>query len=94
MTTAPAFLASLRGAGFEVFARGGRLFVTPRERLTAAEVERVTALKPALMALLLAERLEDCRVCRATVDPAAGEDVGRVCDQGGCPYRASVRRRC
>jgi len=70
-----------------VTARGDRLYVTPREKLTPAEVEQVKATKGGLMALLVAERLEDCDVCRAAVAPAAREDLGRVCYQGGCPYR-------
>lgn len=88
MTPAEQLLADLRGAGFEVKADGdGRLWVLPRERLTEAEAEQVRGHKPALLALLAAERWAGCEVCRAGVDPAFGGDVGRVCRQAGCPYR-------
>jgi hypothetical protein len=92
VTAAAELLASLRGGGFAVTARGDRLFVTPREKLTPAECERVAANKAGLMDLLAAERWAACGTCRAGVDPACGEDVWRLCGRAGCPYRPPRRR--
>lgn len=103
MTPAATLLAYLRSAGFSV-ALGraeGTLTVSPRDKLTAAEVEQVKALKPELLALLAEERhaarlaanaaalerLTPCRRCRAWVDPQAGAGVRTCCPIRDCPQR-------
>lgn len=87
MTPAPAFLAYLRGAGFALAAAGERLTVSPRGRLTPAEVEQVRGMKFELLNLLAAERLHPCPRCRALVDPQAGADVRTCCPTRDCPQR-------
>lgn len=89
--TAIELLSHLRSAGFEVSASAGGLVVSPRSKLSPAEVERVTAMKVPLLNLVIVERMAECATCGAAVNPAAGAEVGRLCRHGGCPYRRAGR---
>ena len=84
MTPVPAFLAYLRDAGFVLAARGDRLTVSPRGKLTEAECVQVRALKPELLNLLAAERLTPCPRCGAETDADAGADVRTACPRTDC----------
>jgi hypothetical protein len=107
-----ALLAYLRGAGFAVTLAprdDGKIVVSPRGKLSPGESEQVVAAKPALLALLLAERaaarwaaceaacerLTACPRCRAWVDPERGADVRTCCQRTDCPQGGgrNARRR-
>jgi hypothetical protein len=86
-------LAFLRAAGFAVEARDGKVYVTPRAKLSPAECGQIVSLKPGLLLLLAAERWEECPACLAGVDrELCGELPFAVANcrntkRGGCPYR-------
>lgn len=80
-------LAFLRGAGFAVSARDGKVYVSPRERLSPAECGQIVALRGGLLALLAEEQWVRCQLCLHYVDCGQPDDVQRFCGVKGCPYR-------
>lgn len=80
-------LAFLRAAGFTVSATDGKVYVTPRDRLSPAECSQIVALKAGLLAVLAEERWVRCQTCLHSVDGGMPEDVWRFCGVQVCPYR-------
>jgi hypothetical protein len=92
MTEAAAFLELLRLGGWTVTAAGDRLFVEPRATLTPVDCETIRRLKPGLLALVGGE-LEPCNVCRGMCNPAAKDDIQRLCEYRHCPAKPFQQER-
>lgn len=80
-------LAFLRSAGFSVSARDGKVYVSPRERLSPSECGQIVALRAGLLAVLVEEQWVRCQLCLHYVDSGQPDDVQRFCGVKGCPYR-------
>jgi len=87
------FLSLLRSAGFTIRADSERLYVEPRGNLTAADCDTIRRLKPGLLALVNhTGELERCSgPCGCSVQPAAREDIRRLCIEVHGPFKPSVR---
>ncbi len=92
-------LAFLRQAGFTLTAKGDRLFVEPRERLSPAECDQVRTLKAGLLLLVLADgrvaerwtRCDPAEWCGGWVDPAFGGELPVGTCHAMCPFRRKSR---
>jgi hypothetical protein len=71
--TAEALLSELRARGVTLEAHGDRLKIRPSTLVTPGEVERLRALKPEILALLVAQRAAP--PSRLTLDPTTVREV-------------------